>query len=80
MTQEIIDMARQAGFVEKDAMFRSVYLANIKDLEAFAALAAAKERERIFDLLHEMHAKAKGQHNYYLHAVVPLKQKVKHDD
>jgi hypothetical protein len=46
MTQdEIIEMARQAGFVEKDAMFRSVYLANIKDLEAFAKLVAEKERE-----------------------------------
>ncbi len=42
---EIIEMARQAGFVEKDAMFRSVYLANIKDLEAFAKLIAEKERE-----------------------------------
>ena len=46
MTQdEIIEMAKQAGFVEKDAMFRSVYLANIKDLEAFAKLSAEKERE-----------------------------------
>ena len=46
MTQdEIIEMAKQAGFVEKDAMFRSVYLANIKDLEAFAKLVAEKERE-----------------------------------
>ena len=43
--------------------------------EAFAKLAAAKERERIFDMLHEMHAKAKGQHNHYLHAVVTLKQR-----
>ena len=48
MTQdEIIEMARQAGFAEKDAMFRSVYFANIKDLEAFAKLVAEKERERI---------------------------------
>ena len=46
MTQdEIIEMAREAGFVEKDAMFRSVYLANIKDLEAFAKLVAERERE-----------------------------------
>jgi hypothetical protein len=46
MTQdEIIEMAKQAGFAEKDAMFRSVYLANIKDLEAFAKLATEKERE-----------------------------------
>jgi len=46
---EIIEMAKQAGFVEKDAMFRSVYLANIKDLEAFAKLVAEKERERLTD-------------------------------
>jgi hypothetical protein len=46
MTQdEIIEMAKQAGFVEKDAMFRSVYLANIKDLEAFAKLVEEHERE-----------------------------------
>jgi len=46
MTQdEIIEMAKQAGFVEKDALFRSVYLANIKDLEAFAKLIAERERE-----------------------------------
>jgi len=46
MTQdEIIEMAKQAGFVEKDAMFRSVYLANIKDLETFAKLVAEKERD-----------------------------------
>ncbi len=50
---EIIDMARQAGFVEKDAMFRSVYLANVKDIEAFARLVAEKEREacaKLFEL------------------------------
>ncbi len=46
MTQnEIIEMAKQAGFAEKDAMFRSVYLANIKEREAFAKLSAEKERE-----------------------------------
>jgi hypothetical protein len=46
MTQdEIIEMARQAGFVEKNAMFRSVYLANIKDLEAFAKLVEGRKRE-----------------------------------
>jgi hypothetical protein len=49
MTQdEIIEMAKQAGFVEKDAMFRSVYLANIKDLEAFAKLVAEKAFEQGF--------------------------------
>ena len=49
--EEIIEMAKQAGFVEKDAMFRSVYLANIKDLEAFAKLVAEKEREACAKLL-----------------------------
>jgi hypothetical protein len=47
---EIIEMARQAGFAERDAMFRSVYLANIKDLEAFAKLVAEKEREACANL------------------------------
>jgi hypothetical protein len=51
MTQdEIIEMAKQAGFVEKDAMFRSVYLANIKDLEAFAKLVALRYQKKIADL------------------------------
>ena len=51
MTQnEIIEMARQAGFVEKDAMFRSVYLANIKDLESFATLVSLRDQKKIADL------------------------------
>jgi hypothetical protein len=51
MTQnEIIEMARQAGFVEKDAMFRSVYLANIKDLESFAKLVSLRYQKKIADL------------------------------
>ena len=46
MTQdEIIEMARQAGFVEKDAMFRPAYIANIEDIKGFAKLVAEKERE-----------------------------------
>jgi hypothetical protein len=46
MTQdEIIEMAKQAGFVEKDAMFRPAYIANIEDIKGFAKLIAKKERE-----------------------------------
>ena len=46
MTQdEIIEMAKQAGFVEKDAMFRPAYIANIEDIKGFAKLVAKKERE-----------------------------------
>ena len=42
---EIIELARQAGFVEKDAMFRPAYIANIEDIKGFAKLIAEKERE-----------------------------------
>jgi hypothetical protein len=48
MTQdEIIELARQAGFVEKDAMFRPAYIANIEDIKGFAKLVAEREREEI---------------------------------
>ena len=70
--EEIIELAKQAGFEEHQAKFDTRF-------EPFAKLVADKERKRIFDLLHEMHVKAKGQHNHYLHAVVTLKQKVKHE-
>ena len=46
MTQdEIIEMARQAGMAYEDDTDR--YIANIDDLQDFAKLVAAKERERI---------------------------------
>ena len=78
MTQdEIIDMAKQAGINNStNGLF---FQCDKHDLNRFAKLVAAKERERIFDMLHEMHAKEKGRHNHYLHAVVTLKQKVKHE-
>ena len=78
MTQdEIIDMAKQAGFVVTH--IGDPIGTNYAMIETFAKLVAEKERERIFDLLHEMHVQAKGRHNHYLHAVVTLKQKVKHE-
>jgi hypothetical protein len=46
MTQEdMIRMAREAGFAERDAMFRVAFVANKNNLERFAALVAAAERE-----------------------------------
>ena len=48
----IIEMAREAGFAERDSMFRVVFVANKYDLEKFAALVAAQEREecaKLFD-------------------------------
>jgi hypothetical protein len=46
MNQELIDMAKQAGF-------SAWALQTPKDLEAFAALVAAAEREKVEDLLKE---------------------------
>jgi hypothetical protein len=47
MTQEIIEMARQAGIEEAYSLEHNQYLVKFKDgsLEAFAKLVAAKERE-----------------------------------
>ena len=45
MTQDdIIRMAREAGLSERDAMGRPAFLGNSYDLERFAALVAAAER------------------------------------
>ena len=41
--EEIIEMARQAGMAYEEKL--EVYVANIDDLQDFAKLVAAKERE-----------------------------------
>jgi hypothetical protein len=60
MTQEdIIRMAREAGFAERDAMFRVAFVANKNNLERFAALVAAAEREacaKVCDVLSDKHS------------------------
>jgi hypothetical protein len=47
MTQEIIEMAKQAGIEEAYCLKHNQYLVRFKDgsLEAFAKLVAEKERE-----------------------------------
>ena len=45
MNQELIDMAKAAGVIEKETPFGSAYFADAEDLEAFAALVEAKARE-----------------------------------
>jgi len=66
MTQdEIIEMAKQAGFVKKDAMFRPAYIANIKDVETFAKLIAQHERKacaEIADRLPRIYRETKDAH------------------
>lgn len=48
MTKEdIIRMAREAGFAEKDALFRAAFVANQNNLERFASLVAAAERNKV---------------------------------
>lgn len=55
MTQdEIIRMAREAGFSERDAMGRTAFLGNSYDIERFAALVAAHEREACAKLCEEL--------------------------
>ena len=44
--QEIIDMARQAGFDPHD--MSSDFTCNLDNIEAFAKLVAEKEREQIY--------------------------------
>ena len=43
-SEDIIRMAREAGFSERDAMGRTAFLGNSYDIERFAALVAAAER------------------------------------
>jgi hypothetical protein len=47
--RDTIDMAREAGFTERDAMFRKVFVAHTKDLKVFEALVRADEREACAD-------------------------------
>jgi hypothetical protein len=62
MTQdEIIEMAIQGHASTRDAI----------------RWAMNQEREKVFDMLHEMHVKANGQHNYYLHATVHIRARGK---
>ena len=55
MNQELMDMARQAG-ITMSSQYGAQWEANTEDLEAFAALVAAAEREacaRVCDVITE---------------------------
>ena len=51
--KEIIRMAREAGFSERDAMGRTAFLGNSYEIERFAALVAAAERNKLADWMIE---------------------------
>lgn len=53
MTDELIEMARQAGYQHPDAVGQCEDFAYF-DIEAFAKLVAAKERERIANQIDRM--------------------------
>lgn len=45
------------------------------DIEHFAELVRADERQRVTNLLLYMHNKAAAYHNYYKHAAIELNRK-----
>jgi hypothetical protein len=68
MTQdEIIEMARQAGYDEHQAKFDT-------RIEAIAKLVAEKERTFCIQFLMELHSAQMGAHNYFHYAAQALLQ------
>jgi hypothetical protein len=51
------------------------YEFELYQLEAFAALVAAAERERITAMLMYLHNQASAYHNYYKHAAIEISWK-----
>jgi|Laugresbdmm110sd_1035091.scaffolds.fasta_scaffold46143_4 hypothetical protein len=66
MNQELIDMAKQAGwqYAHGDSGYEPLW--------KFAALVAAAERERITKMLNYLDMKAQPYHNYYKHAAIEI--------
>lgn len=84
MTQdEIIEMARQAGFDVKEwgdeTLIRTVHSKGYfvvinKKIEAFAKLVEEEERTFCIQFLMELHSAQMGAHNYYHYAAQALSQ------
>jgi hypothetical protein len=77
---DIIRMAREAGFERVVAIHsdgsKTVTVAPVPELEAFAALVAAAEREACAKLLDEMAAQDKHS-NYYVVAAKAIRTRSK---
>jgi hypothetical protein len=54
----------------------NVVLFGVDQLERFAALVAAAERDRCILILERLHERSGGQYNYYLHAAKVLKGEI----
>jgi hypothetical protein len=73
MTREqIIEMARQAGFDPHD--MSSDFTCNLDNIEAFAKLIAEAERDACADLLMGLHATQSINHNYFHFASNAIKE------
>jgi hypothetical protein len=71
--EEIIEMARQAGFVDYE-LDDGTTNAFDKRYETFAKLVAEHEREACVDLLMGLHASQSVIHNYYHFASNAIKK------
>ena len=76
MTREdIIRMAREVGFSERDAMGRTAFLGNSYDIERFAALVAAEKEHQIIDILERLQERSES-HNYYAYAIKVIRGEI----
>ena len=63
----VIDLAKDCGI--------NFHQAGWPELERFAALVRADERDQVTQLLYKMHERAATQHNYYKHAAIEINRK-----
>jgi hypothetical protein len=74
---DIIRMAKEAGGHIAELPNGDAWMFDeAEQLERFAALVAATERDRCILILERLHERSGGQYNYYLHAAKVLKGEV----
>lgn len=75
MTQQMDDLILPRGYDKVPADYTGqVFLES--QMREYAKKVVAAERERLLDILKEMHMKTHGSHNYYLHAAVHLRKQL----
>lgn len=74
---EIIRIAREAGFIETmpaEGKYSAVWTTSTAELECFAALIAAAERERLHDKFMHIHQSQRHSNNYWHFAARKIKE------
>jgi hypothetical protein len=71
---DIIRMAREAGFMEAGHPMNP-WSAHTEQIEAFAALVAAAERERLVAKFMEIHNAQQHRNNYFAFAARVIREK-----